>query len=220
VVWGLREKPYIGVRPINHAKETPSKSAWRFTNAIDSWNWHGYEGEKAVVEVYSQAHFVRLELNGKVIGTKQLKEYRTLFNTVYEPGDLVAIALDENGKEISRHSLHTGDGHRKLTAIPERSVISREEQSLCYIPIRFTGEDGQLLPYVEQLVSVKVEGEGYLAGIGSALTKTNESYLADEFTSYRGALLAVVRANGKAGKITVQVSSRGVTPVTVEIETV
>lgn len=52
IVWGLRKEPFIGVRPLNHAKEEPSTGAWQFTNAIDSWSWQGYEGKKAVVEVY------------------------------------------------------------------------------------------------------------------------------------------------------------------------
>ena len=51
IVWGLRKKPFIGVRPVNHAKEAPSTGAWQFTNAIDSWSWQGYEGTKAIVEV-------------------------------------------------------------------------------------------------------------------------------------------------------------------------
>ena len=63
IVWGLRKEPFIGVRPLNHAKEEPSTGAWQFTNAIDSWSWQGYEGEKAVVEVYADAAAVRLILN-------------------------------------------------------------------------------------------------------------------------------------------------------------
>lgn len=62
IVWGLRKKPFIGVRPVNHAKEEPSKGAWQFTNAIDSWSWQGYEGKKATVEVYADAVAVRLSL--------------------------------------------------------------------------------------------------------------------------------------------------------------
>jgi hypothetical protein len=36
IVWGLRKDPFIGDRPLNHAKEAPSTGAWQFTNAIDS----------------------------------------------------------------------------------------------------------------------------------------------------------------------------------------
>ena len=75
-VWGVRREPFIGVRPLNHAKEKPSTGAWQFTNAIDSWTWHGYEGTKAVVEVYADAASVRLEQNGKEIGTRPVKKYK------------------------------------------------------------------------------------------------------------------------------------------------
>lgn len=76
VVWGLRKKPFIGVRPMNHAKETATKSAWRITDCIDSWNWQPYYGKKAVVEVYSQGNSVKLVLNDKVVGNKKLKNTR------------------------------------------------------------------------------------------------------------------------------------------------
>ena len=74
IVWGLRKEPFIGVRPLNHAKEEPSTGAWQFTNAIDSWNWPGYEGAKAKIEVYADAAAVRLKRNGKEISTKPVKK--------------------------------------------------------------------------------------------------------------------------------------------------
>ena len=36
IVWGLCREPYLAVRPLNHSGETPKKSAWQFTDAIDS----------------------------------------------------------------------------------------------------------------------------------------------------------------------------------------
>ena len=37
-----------------------ASSAWRMTNAVESWTWPGCEGQKATVEVYSDAEFVAL----------------------------------------------------------------------------------------------------------------------------------------------------------------
>ena len=142
VVWGLRKEPFIGVRPLNHTQEKPSTGAWQFTNAIDSWTWHGYEGTKAVVEIYADASSVRLELNGKTLETKPVKKYKTIFKTVYAPGVLTAVALDENGREISRHSLRTGGREIRLTVRPERY------RELTYLPMEFTDEKGELLPYI------------------------------------------------------------------------
>lgn len=190
VVWGLRKEPFIGVRPLNHAQEKPSTGAWQFTNAIDSWTWHGYEGTKAVVEVYADAASVRLELNGKTLETKPVKRYKAMFKTPYAPGVLTAVALDENGREISRHSLRTGGREIRLTVRPERY------RELTYLPMEFTDEQGELLPYIERPVAVKAEGGAKLLGLGSALCKTDESYLSDTFTSYRGRLLAVAAGHG------------------------
>ena len=118
IVWGLRKEPFIGVRPLNHGKEAPSTGAWQFTNAIDSWSWRGYEGETAIVEVYADAAMVRLKLNGKEIGTKPVKKFKTLFKLPYSPGTLTAEALDAQGKVISKHSLITAGKETVLNAIP------------------------------------------------------------------------------------------------------
>lgn len=217
-VWGLRKEPFIGVRPLNHAKEKPTTGAWQFTNAIDSWTWHGYEGTKATVEVYADAASVRLELNGKEIGTKQIKKFKTKFTLPYEPGTLTAIALDSAGKEISRYSLQTAGRKAKLTVIPDKRVLKADGQSLCYLPVEFTDENGSLLPYVEQPVRVKVAGAAVLQGLGSALCKTDQRYDGDTFTSYRGRLLAVLRAGTAPGKVKITVTSREMEPVELELE--
>ncbi|MBE6979010.1 MAG: glycoside hydrolase family 2 protein [Ruminococcaceae bacterium] len=218
IVWELRKTPFIGVRPVNHAHEKPSTGAWQFTNAIDSWTWHGYEGTKTTVEVYADATAVRLELNGREIGTKPIKKFKTIFKVPYAPGTLTAVALDESGKEISRHSLQTGDKEMRLTVTPSKQILEANGQSLCYLPIEFTDQDSNLLPYVEQPVTVKVEGAATLQGLGSALCKTDERYDSDTFSSYRGRLLAVLRAGTVSGKVKITITSAGVSPVTTELE--
>lgn len=218
VVWGLRIEPFIGVRPLNHAKEEPSTGAWQFTNAIDSWNWPGYEGIEAKIEVYADATAVRLKLNGKEIGTKPVKKYKTLFQVAYQSGTLTAEALDENGKVISSHSLYSGGSERKLTAQPEKSVLHANGTDLCYLPIEFVDETGLLLPAVEQRVELEVEGSVKLAGFGSALCKTDEVFDKPYHASYRGRCLAVLRAGTVPGKAKITVKAAGVAPVTVELE--
>ena len=75
-VWGLEDKPVIGVRPVNHPGVRPSKSVWRGTNAMLSWSWQGCEGNKAEVEVYSDQAEVQLLLNEKSLGRKKVKNYQ------------------------------------------------------------------------------------------------------------------------------------------------
>ena len=217
VVWGLRKKPYIGVQPLNHAGETPSKSSWRFTNALGSWTWHGFEGTKATVEVYAQGNSVRLLCNGQEVGTKKLRDFRAAFICVYQPGTLEAIALDEQGRELSRHSLRTGGAKTILRAIPEKTTLIADGQSLCYLPIEFTDMDGNLKPAMEQEVHIEVKGAVTLQGFGSALAKTDETYDRTSYHSYRGRALAVLRAGTKAGSATVTVTTKGFEPVLVKL---
>lgn len=205
IVWGLRKEPFVCVRPLNHAKESPSAGAWQFTNAIDSWTWHGYEGSKAVVEVFADADYVQLECNGSLIGKKKVKNMRCKFSLKYQPGSIKARAMDAGGREIASTTLCSGKAQPRLTVIPEPM------QELTYLPITFTDEDGILLPYIEQKVTVETDGPELL-GLGSALCKTNESYLSSAFTSYRGRLLAVVRGHG-----TVTIASKDVETIKVEV---
>jgi len=218
VVWGIRNKPYICVRPLNHLNETPATGAWQFTNAIASWNWHGYERVKSTVEVYAKGVSIRLKLNEKVISTKPLKEFKTIFRVPYEPGILTAESLDAAGNIISSSSLSGGSEKIILNAVPEKEFIRANGQDLCYIPIEFTDENGLLMPAVEQTVSISVQGAAQLAGFGSALCKTDEGFTGNEHKSYRGRCLAVLRAGNIPGKVKIVVSSEGVKPLYREIE--
>jgi len=218
IAWGLRKKPFIGVRPVNHAKEAPSTGAWQFTNAIDSWSWQGFEGEKAVVEVYADAASVRLLLNGKETGTKPVKKYKAIFKLPYDPGTLTAEALDEQGNVISSHSLTTAGIETVLTVRPEKQVLRANSQDLCYLPIEFTDKAGNLKPYIEQRVEITVGGTATLAGFGSALCKTDEVFDKAYHNSYRGRCLAVLRAGNTPGNAIITVKSSGMEPVTIEVE--
>lgn len=218
IVWGLRKKPFIGVRPVNHANEAPSTGAWQFTNAIDSWSWQGYEGTKATVEVYADAASVRLTLNGKEIATKPVKKYKAMFKVTYEPGTLRAEALDEKGNVISTHSLTSASEGTVLTVKPSKQLLVVNGQELCYLPIEFTDQEGNLKPYIEQKVEIEVNGVVTLAGFGSALCKTDEVFDKNYHNSYRGRAIAVLRAGSVSGKAVIKIKSSGVESVEMEIE--
>lgn len=219
IIWGIRKEPFIGVSPLNHWNEIPNNGSWRFTDVIDSWNWNGFEGRKAKVEVYVNAKYVRLELNGHPIKTKRVRDFKVSFNCKYEPGRLVAVALDRHKKEITRSFLETAGDNIKLSVKPERQYMTADGMSLCYIPIEFTDEKGILKPFVEELVEIEIDGPGILAGFGSALAKTNESYMGKSFKSYRGRLLAVIRSTEQRGTIHVNVKAESGLQETVSIVT-
>jgi len=187
-VWGLENDPRIAVKPVNHPGVRVSKSVWRGTNAIESWAWSGCEGNKAEIEVYSDAAEVALLLGNKSLGRKKLKECKAVFKTKYAPEALTAVAYAANGAEIGRSSLlpATGKNHIRLTVEESRSEIY-------YIPVEIVGENGIVESNADRKLTVTVEG-GTLLGFGSANPCHEEQYHSGEFTSYYGRALAVVRA--------------------------
>ena len=189
-VWGLEKVPRIAVKPVNHPGVRVSKSVWRGTNAIESWAWSGCEGNKAEVEVYSDAHAVELLVNGKSLGKKKVKECKAIFKTKYASGKIEAVAYDAGGRELLRSELNSAAGKISICAQPEKTVAAADE--VVYIPVALKGENGVVEANADKKLTVTVEG-GELLGFGSANPCTEEQYHTGSFTTYYGRALAIVR---------------------------
>jgi hypothetical protein len=187
----------IAVQPPNHPGVVPAKGAWRGTNAIPSWSWKGCEGNKAVVEVYSDAPVVELLLNNASLGKKRVKNFVASFKTKYAPGTLTAIAFDASGKESGRDDLKSATGKLSVSVAKENPspCTSSPLRELIFYKIQITGENGIVESNADAKIAIKVEN-GKLLGFGSANPRTDESYVSGEFTSYYGQAQAVVLADG------------------------
>ena len=203
VVWGAAKKPYIGVQPPNHNGIEPAKSVWRGTNGLPSWSWKNCEGNAVVVEIYSDAEYITLSLNGEKIGHSKTDEKKAIFNMEYEPGKLEAIAHGYGGNEISRSTLFSAKEELNIGVHPEETEV--EVGGIVYVPVTIEDENGIVESNSDVLLKVNVVG-GELLGFGSANPRTEESYVTGQFTSYYGKALAVVRCH-KANEILVEVES-------------
>lgn len=184
--------PFIAVRPVNHTGDKHSPSAWKMTDAMESWSWRGCEGKRADVEVYARAAKVRLILNGKTVGEKAMKkDCRFQFRISYENGTLEAVALDEGGKETGRAALTTAREETELRAEPEVAVVA--ESRLCYIRLRYTDKDGVGKPTERGVLKVEAQG-GSLLALGNACPFNERGYLTQETDTYYGEAMAILRA--------------------------
>lgn len=196
----------IGVVPVNHTKDKHSPSAWKMTNAIESWSWNGCGGADAKVEVYTRADHVRLFLNGKCVGEKKRKnDCRVIFDIKYHDGELKAAAYDGNGRLVSEKVLKTAGRETVLRLEPEQSSV-KKDTGLAYVRLKYTDESGEVKPLARGDIKVTVKG-GTLLGLGSACPFYTKGYLSDIADTYYGEALAVVRPDGE-GKITVKAKSK------------
>ena len=188
-VWGMLDKPAIAVQPVNHPGEKPAKMAWRGTNGMASWSWQGCEGNKAIVEVYTDAVMVELLLNGKSLGRKKVKDGKAVFKTKYAPGELVAVALDSMGNPKGENKLVSAAGACKITIMPEVDIAKAGQ--VVYVEINIIGENGVVECNADEKLNITVEG-GTLLGFGSANPRTEERFDTGTYSTYYGKALAAI----------------------------
>ncbi|WP_443658465.1 glycoside hydrolase family 2 TIM barrel-domain containing protein [Dorea sp.] len=198
----LTNRPVIAVRPVNHTGEKHSPSAWKMTNAIESWSWEGCEGKVTEVEVYARAARVDLFLNGKKVGSNTLKNScDTRFKVEYQPGMLETVVYNQKGKEISRNTLYTAGKETELRAIAEEQSVQKDH--LAFIRLQYTDKNGTVKPLKRGILKVSVKG-GKLLGLGNACPYNEIGYCTNETDTYWGEALAVVQADG-SGDVVLEV---------------
>ena len=202
VAFELESGPRLAVWPVNHTDDRHSPSAWRMSNARESWSWEGCEGRPAQVEVYARGAQVELLLNGKSIGRRPLKQCVARFRTNYAPGTLEAVCYDAAGHETGRSALHTAGPDTLLRVTPEQSAVAPGH--LAFIRLQYTDRDGTVKPLARGRLKVQVSG-GRLLGLGSGCPYNPDGFLTDTTDTYYGQALAVVQADG-AGPVQLTVT--------------
>ncbi|XVQ15900.1 glycoside hydrolase family 2 TIM barrel-domain containing protein [Spirillospora sp. CA-255316] len=218
IVFGLRTRPYVAVRRPEHHGKTWGAGPWTWSDAISSWTWPGFEGSPVTVEVYSDADEVELLVNGRSLGRKPAGDehrFRAEFDTVYEPGELLAVAY-RNGTETGRSTVPSADGEVRLHAEADRSAITAAGGDLAFVSFTLRDAGGVCHPMADRTVSVEVSGDGVLQGFGTAAPSTEERFDATERRTYEGRALAIVRPTGP-GKIRLLASAPDCEPVEVLI---
>lgn len=209
VVWGNTDTFVYSYDPADFNRvELISK--WGFTAVRKTWNWEGQEGNPAKVVVFSCADEVELLLNGASVGRKPVEKdgklpQSALFETVYEPGTLVAVSY-RNGEEVSRGELRT-------TGAPAAVRLSAERVGCyTYVSAEIVDPDGALVD-ASLPMTAQVSGGARLSAFGSANPITEENYTSGQFTSYRGRALAVLRAAEAGSTAELTVSAQGLSDV-------
>lgn len=208
IAWGSRETYIAAVNPAVYGMEN-SRTAWAWEDCENAWCNPGYEGKTIWVDVYTSAAEAELLINGKSCGRKKVGENKkniVRFDAVYESGTVEAISYDASGKEISRQKLTTPGEACRIALKADKTQLKADGQSLAFVEVQLTDKEGNLVPRAEDMLAAEVSGKAKLAAFGSANPVTEEMYTAGRFTSYKGRLLAIVRAGYEAGEAVLKIS--------------
>ena len=218
VVWRNSDLEMLVHSPIPEGR-TLVISRWGWPDEHKSWSWDGHEGTGLQVSVYTRAARVRLELNGEVVGVEDVSDETRLtakFTVPYQPGELVAVALDGE-KEVARQVLRTAGKPFKLRVLAERDTIAASPDDLAYFNIEVLDENGLTVPHAEIPVEFFIEGEGTLQAVGNGNPTDIKSFQQPGVQTYEGRCQLIVRSGHDPGEIVVRAESPGLEPGTARV---
>jgi beta-galactosidase len=208
VVWRNSDLELLVHSPIPAGRKEVV-SFWGWPDETKNWNWYGNEGTPLQVSVYSRCDEVRLELNGEVIGTKDISEETNLtakFEVPYQPGELVAIGLND-GKEVVRQTLKTTGKPAQLKITAEENTFPGVQNDLAYFNIEVLDENGLLVPDAEVPVEFEISGPCTLQAVASENPKDMHSFQQPFVNTFRGRCQLIVRLSNEPGEINVSAKS-------------
>ena len=216
VVWGKIDKPVISLRPVNHYNETPKVSAWKLTNSIENYNFHGYENKEMIIEVYSTYPYVKLYQNDVELGVKKTKNNIAIFKGKYQLGSLKAIALSKDKKEESCSILQSGNDNPHIKVLLSKNILTINSNDIIFGNIEIVNDENQLLPCYENEIKVETSNNINLIALGSALSNNKEDYVSNKHHAYQGRLGFAIKGTAP-GKGNVIISGKGLQKNDIEI---
>jgi len=186
-------------------------SGWGWPREWPYWYWQVNEGKPLQMRVFTKAPQVRIELNGKIIGEKDLSgddKYIAFFEVPYQPGELKAIAL-ENGKEIAARVLKTPGEPAAIKLTADRNKIKADRNDLSFVKLEVLDSEGNLVPKDSILITLSLSGNGELAASGNSNPGDMRSVNRRVIRTYKGKAQAIIRTYASQGMITLKAESTG-----------
>ena len=181
------------------------------TSLLSHWNFEA--GSKQRVYVFTNAPQAELFLNGKSLGTKPNDgkgnmQHVITWDVDYQPGTLLAIARDTNGKETTRHELQTAGKAVKLKIEEETEDWKADGMDLKYLTVTAVDSKGRIVPDYDGELTVSVDGAASLLAIDNGDHYTGELFAGITTKKMRGGRMQLIlRSKREAGKVTVNATS-------------
>ncbi len=181
------------------------------------WNWPGMEGQEIAVWVHSNLDQVELFLNGQSLGVKEMKKDSHLAWIVkYAPGTVEARGY-KDGKQVTTARRETTGPAAKLVMKADREQIWADGEDVTMFAVAVHDAQGRVMPLADNEVTFRVSGEGRLIGVGNGDPTSHEPDKGSSRKAFSGLCMAMVQSAKRAGNITVEATSPGLTPASVTV---
>lgn len=219
IAYGLRKDPLIAVERPDKYGIPYDENNWKYPDCIDSWTFPGWEGKPARIRVLADCDEVELLVNDVSLGRKQPEELTAVFETIYTPGKLTAIAY-QNGAVWAETTLETAGETAALQVACDKEILCADGQSIAFLTADLVDAEGRRNRWEQKEITVTVEGAAVLAGFGSAIPSGGGSYQDASWETFDGRVMAAIRSTLENGNIRVYFSAPGCETVAVELMSV
>lgn len=220
VVWGNSKMEMFSKIPVPE-NMFEFRTWWGWPDERKNWNWHGREGQKINVAVYTRCKSVKLYLNEKLVAEQEVaeKSISAIFEIPYQPGILVAKGYT-NGKEICTATLKTVGKPAAIRLKADRNRIKADRNDLSYVSVELVDAEGNILTNIDDVeINYTISGSGEIAGVGNGNPTDISSFQQPKKKVYQGKGLVILRPKGTPGKIVLTAKAYGLKEDVIEIIT-
>lgn len=186
------------------------------------WTWPGMEGKNVPIHIFTNYFEVELFINGEAQGKRrhtaidEIRRFRMIWeNTIYQPGEVLAVAYDINGKEMERKVLRTAEAPAgiRLEAYKENWVADGDDVN--YITASIVDANGTLCETSDQRLTFRVTGPCELLTTDAGDQRETESFARPDKKTLGGKLVACIRSvKDQPGTVTITCTGEGLAPAT------
>jgi len=203
------------------------RSEWKGTDSEAQVHifpyWNFSRGQLIDLRVTSNMPEVELIVNEKSLGKKPLNhshgtEFVASWQLPYEPGEVKAIAYNENGEPVAESSRHSFGDSAKIIAKADKSAVTADGRSLCFIEISTVDADGYPVDNAMDEIMATVSGPAIIAGMDNGDSTDYDSYKSNVRKLFNGRLLLVLQAGFECGRAELLLEGSGLEPAKLSVD--
>ena len=175
-----------------------------------SWDWN--EGQMIDVPVMTNGAEAELFLNGESLGRKRVvrldaEKCMPVWKIPFSPGELRAIAYDEEGRKICEEAKYTPREPDHLRVEAEDRYLLADGWDLTFVTVSAEDAAGHPVENAREQVQVTVSGGGCLLGTDNGDSTDENGYKASCRRLFSGKLLLIIGSTGENEDVRICVDS-------------
>lgn len=186
--WDIKTK-----KVVEKEKGWASRQQWGWQNVNEHWNYK--DGEKIVIEVYTNQLEVELFLDEKSLGVQKLAEHDDhilKWIVPFTSGRLTAKAI---GDSTIEKTIQTASSFSKLELKADKSQLLANGYDVAHFTVQLTDSNGNPIKHEDKKVTFHIEGDAKLLGVDNGSDSNIQDYQNNSLITSKGKALMILQSN-------------------------